>query len=197
MLALVQITWWHWLGFIACVLIFLALDLGVFHRHAHVVKFKEALLWTTIWFSLAVLFALGLKFMRGQREALEFTTGYLIELSLSMDNVFIIALIFGYFRIPSEHQHRVLFWGILGALLMRGVMIGAGVALITWLHWLLWVFGAFLVFSGIRMLLVDTQIDPEKTRVVRLARKFYPVAPHLDGEKFLTVWNGKSALTPL
>src|SRR5205823_2233913 len=116
---------------------FLALDLGVFHRHAHVVKFKEALLWTTIWFSLAVLFALGLKFMRGQREALEFTTGYLIELSLSMDNVFVIALIFGYFRIPLQLQHRVLFWGIMGALIMRGILIGAGVALISKFNWLL------------------------------------------------------------
>jgi len=128
---------------------------------------------------------------------LEFLTGYVIELSLSMDNVFVIALIFAFFRIPSQLQHRVLFWGILGALIMRGIMIGAGVALITWLHWVLWVFGVFLLFTGIKMLLKETKVDPENARVVRLARKFYPVAPHLDGHKFLTVWQGKPALTPL
>src|SRR5881397_350464 len=115
MLALVEITPWHWIGFIACVLIFLALDLGVFHRHAHLVRFQEALIWTTIWFCLAMLFALGLKPWRGEKESLEFLTGYLIELSLSMDNVFVIALIFAFFRIPGEFQHRVLYWGILGA----------------------------------------------------------------------------------
>ncbi len=131
MLAAVEITPWHWVGFIVCVLIFLALDLGVFHRHAHTVKFKEALAWSIVWFSLAMLFALALKPLRGNKEALEFLTGYLIELSLSMDNVFVIALIFTYFKIPAEYQHRVLFWGILGALIMRGAMIGAGVALIS------------------------------------------------------------------
>jgi len=197
MLALIQITAWHWLSFICCVLIFLALDLGVFHRRARLVRFQEALLWTAIWGAMAMLFAIGLRHWRGKKEALEFVTGYVIELSLSMDNVFVIALIFGFFRIPSQLQHRVLFWGILGALIMRGIMIGAGVALITLLHWILWVFGVFLVFTGIKMLLKETKVDPEKTRVVRLARKFYPVAPQLDGDKFLTTWQGKTALTPL
>src|SRR5438093_1388484 len=145
MLALAQITSWHWLGFIACVVLFLALDLGVFHRQAHAVGFKEALFWTAVWAGLAMLFAFGLHRLRGEKEALEFVTGYLIELSLSMDNVFIIALIFAYFRIPAAYQHRVLHWGILGALIMRGVMIGAGVALISWLDWLLYLLGAFLV----------------------------------------------------
>src|ERR1039457_5096552 len=135
MLALVEITSWHWVGFIACVLIFLALDLGVFHRHAHAVKFKEALVWSLVWFSLAMLFALVLELLRGEREALQFVTGYLIELSLSMDNVFVIALVFAYFRIPREHQHRVLYWGILGALMMRGLMIGLGIALLTLVDW--------------------------------------------------------------
>jgi tellurite resistance protein TerC len=111
--------------------------------------------------------------------------------------VFIIALIFGYFHVPSHQQHRVLFWGILGALLMRGVMIFAGVALITWLHWLLWVCGAFLMFSGVKMLLVRSKVDPEKNRIVQWARKVFPIAPHLDGQKFITIWNGKWALTPL
>ena len=197
MLALIQITVWHWIGFIACVVIFLALDLGVFHRRAHQVRFREALLWTALWFCLAMLFAIALRPLRGEKESLEFVTGYLIELSLSMDNVFIIALIFGYFKIPSEQQHRVLFWGILGALIMRGIMICAGVALINTFHWILYVFGAFLVFSGIKMMFFESEVHPEKNRVVRLARKFFPVAPNLDGPKFITIWNGRKALTPL
>src|SRR5262245_36087132 len=165
MLAVIQFTWWHWVGFIAFVLLMIAIDLGVFNRKAHVIKFREALLWTSVWFCLAMLFALALrlapesktpepqpgspaltntvthgpeqaparhhaKSAPEHREALEFVTGYLIELSLSMDNVFVIALIFAYFRIPPEYQHRVLFWGIVGALVMRGFMIWAGVALI-------------------------------------------------------------------
>src|SRR5438128_6006409 len=201
MLGASEITVWHWLGFIAFVLIILGLDLGVFHRRPHVVKFREALLWSAIWFCLAMLFAVCLGFLHttkhGNKDVLQFVTGYLIELSLSMDNVFVIALLFSYFRIPSEHQHRVLFWGILGALIMRGLMIGVGVALITWLHWLLWVFGAFIVFTGIKMLIVKTTVDPEKNRVVRWARKFYPVSPRLEGHKFVTIWQGKRALTPL
>ena len=197
MLALIQITPWHWLGFVCCIIIFLALDLGLFHRRAHVVSFREALAWSAVWFALAMLFASALKPLRGDKESLEFITGYLIELSLSMDNVFVIALIFSYFRIPSEYQHRVLFWGILGALIMRGFMIGIGVALITLLNWILYVFGALLVFSGIKMMLVETEVDPEKNWVIRLVRKFYPVAPQLDGHRFVTHWEGKRALTPL
>jgi len=142
-------------------------------------------------------FGLGLKTTRGEKEALEFVTGYLIELSLSMDNVFIIALIFSYFRIPAQHQHRVLFWGILGALIMRGLMIGVGVALISLLHWILYLFGAFIVYTGIKMIFVETKVDPEKNKILRLARKFYPVAPQLDGQRFVTTWEGKKALTPL
>jgi tellurite resistance protein TerC len=197
MLALIHITAWHWIAFIACVVLFLGLDLGVFHRKAHSVKFREALLWTSVWFCLAMLFAVWLRSARGQKEGLQFVTGYLIELSLSMDNVFVIALIFTYFRIPSEYQHRVLFWGILGALIMRGFMIGIGVALITWLNWILYVFGALLIFSGIKMMFVETEVDPEKSWSIRLVRKFYPVAPQLDGQHFVTHWDGKRALTPL
>jgi tellurite resistance protein TerC len=197
MLALIQITVWHWVAFIACVVLFLGLDLGVFHRKAHAIKFREALLWTSVWFCLAMLFAVWLRGARGQKEGLQFVTGYLIELSLSMDNVFVIALIFTYFRIPSEYQHRVLFWGILGALIMRGFMIGIGVALITWLNWILYVFGALLIFSGIKMMFVETEVEPEKSWAIRLVRKFYPVAPQLDGHKFLTHWDGRKALTPL
>jgi len=197
MFALIKITPWHWVGFIACVLVFLALDLGLFHRKAHVVRFKEALMWTVIWFCLALAFALALKPLRGDKESLEFLTGYLIEVSLSMDNVFVIALIFTYFRVPSEYQHRVLFWGILGALVMRGLMIGVGVALIDWLDWILYVFGAFIVYTGVKMFFVDAEVDPEKNKVIRLARKFFPVAPNFDGQNFRTQWNGRMALTPL
>lgn len=197
MMAIVQITAWHWVGFICCILLFLALDLGLFHRRAHTVKFKEALAWTFVWFSLAMLFAGGLRSLRGSKEALEFLTGYLIELSLSMDNVFVIALIFGFFSVPTSYQHRVLFWGILGALIMRGLMIGFGVAIISLFQWVLWVLGAFLVYSGIKMLFVRAEVEPEKNPVIRWVRKVYPVTPHLDGQKFVTEWNGRKALTPL
>jgi len=198
MLALVAITPWHWIAFIACVLIFLALDLGLFHRKAHVVGFKEALFWTVIWFGMAMMFAVAIQGpLRGPKESLEFVTGYLIELSLSMDNVFVIALIFTYFRVPAENQHRVLFWGILGALLMRGLLIGLGVALIDWLDWILYLFGLFIVYTGIKMFFVETEVDPEKNKIIRLARKIFPVAPHFDGQNFRTRWNGRWALTPL
>jgi tellurite resistance protein TerC len=197
MLAIIEITPWHWAGFIVCVLIFIALDLGLFHKHAHVVKFREAAIWSVVWFSVAMLFAWALVPLRGEKEALQFVTGYVIELSLSMDNVFVIALLFAYFRVPPEFQHRVLYWGILGALIMRGVMIGVGAALISWVDWILYVFGAFLLFSGGKMLFIQSKVDPEKNIVVRLARKFYPVSPDLDGQKFVTVLNGRKALTPL
>ena len=198
MLGIVEITPIHWIGFVLIIIFFLALDLGVFHRHAHVVKFKEALAWTTVWFTLAMCFAAALVPLRGKVPATEFVTGYLIELSLSMDNVFVIALIFSYFRVPAEYQHRVLFWGILGALIMRGVMIGIGAALIAAFHWVLYIFGAFLVYSGIKMIFADTEgVHPEKNPVIQLARKLYPVAPEFDGQKFTTQWQGKLALTPL
>jgi tellurite resistance protein TerC len=198
MLALVEITPWHWAGFIVAILVFLALDLGVFHRQAHVVGFREALAWTTVWFTLSMLFALGLSFVRPREEAIEFVTGYIIELSLSMDNVFVIALIFAYFRVPLAYQHRVLFWGILGALVMRGVMIGLGTALIHRFSWTLYVFGAFLVITGIKMLFSgDEGVHPERNPVLKLARRFFPVTPEFHGQQFTARLNGRWALTPL
>ena len=198
MFAFVEITAWHWVAFILCVLFFLALDLGVFHREAHVVKFKEALGWTSIWFTVAMLFALGLRFARGPEESLEFLTGYLIELSLSMDNVFVIALIFAYFRVPQQYQHRVLFWGILGALIMRGVLIAVGAALIQQFQWMLYVFGIFLVFTGVKMLFVDDDgVHPEKNPVIRLARKLFPISTELNGQHFTIKREAGIALTPL
>jgi tellurite resistance protein TerC len=198
MLAWMEITAWHWAGFIACVLFFLAMDLGVFHREARVVSIREASLWTTLWVSLSLLFALGLRFTRGTEEPLEFLTGYLIELSLSMDNVFVIALIFAYFRVPAAYQHRVLFWGILGALIMRGVMIAAGAALVQRFMWTLYLFGAFLFFTGLKMLFAsDEGVHPEKNPILRLARCVFPVSQAFDGQRFFTVVNGQRALTPL
>lgn len=186
MLALVEITTWHWVGFIIAVLIFLALDLGVFHKHAHVVKFKEALGWTAVWCLLAMGFAGLVYHWRGREEAVEFVTGYVIEYSLSMDNVFVIALIFAYFRVQPQYQHRVLFWGILGALIMRGVMIGAGAALVNRFHWFLYLMGAFLVVSGIKMMFAgDEGVHPEKNPVLRLARKFFPITNDFHGEHFV------------
>lgn len=193
----VEITFWHWLGFICCVVIALGLDLGVFHRRAHVVGFRESLLWTAVWFCLAMLFASALRPLRGPKESLEFLTGYVIELSLSMDNVFVIALIFGHFAVPTQYQHRVLFWGILGALIMRGFMIGLGAELIAHFDWILYWLGALLVFSGIKMLVSKAENNPERSHVIRWARKLYPVSPTLDGQRFLTTWNAKRALTPL
>src|SRR5438094_817777 len=193
-----EITPFHWAGFIVSVLLFLSLDLGVFHRHAHVVKFKEALTWTTIWFVLSLVFCGALLKLRNRDEALEFFTGYIIELSLSMDNVFVMAVIFGYFRVPLEYQHRVLFWGILGALIMRGVMIGLGAALINRFDWVLQVLGVILIFSGLKMIFFgDKPPDPEKNVVLRLARNLFPVTDGFDGQKFLARLDGRTALTPL
>ena len=202
MLAQIQISSWHWAGFVLCVLVFLALDLGVFHRKAHVVGFKEALAWTGLWVTLALLFGLviapALVPEWQLQQTVEFITGYVIELSLSMDNVFVIALIFTHFAVPSRHQHRVLFWGILGALIMRGLMIWLGVELLHRFEWLLIALGAFLVVSGIKMIFTqEKESDPEKTMVVRLTRKFFPVSSTFDGQKFLTRINGRTLLTPL
>jgi tellurite resistance protein TerC len=202
MLALIQITPWHWAGFIGCVLIFLAFDLGVFNRKAHVIGFKEALVWTGIWFAMAMLFALLIAPLMVSdwqlKQTVEFISGYVIELSLSMDNVFVIAIIFTHFAVPDRYQHRVLFWGILGALLMRGLMIWLGIELIHRFEWLLVALGAFLVFSGLKMVFTkEKESDPEKNIAVRLTRKFFPVSTEYDGQKFLTRVKGRKALTPL
>jgi tellurite resistance protein TerC len=198
MFAEVEISAAHWTGFIGVVLVLLSLDLGVFHRNAHVIKFREALGWTAVWFSLSMLFAGALAKWRGRDEAIEFLTGYIIELSLSMDNVFVIAILFTYFRIPLEYQHRVLFWGIMGALIMRGLMIGLGAALIHRFGWLLYVLGVFLVLTGIKMVFAgDHAPHPEKNLLIRFARRFFPVTNEFDGQKFVTSAAGQRVLTPL
>lgn len=199
----ITLAWWHWGLFLAAVLVFLALDLGVFHRKAHAVSFREALGWTTFWFALSMVFAFYLApLMVGDtwtsRETGLFITGYIVELSLSMDNVFVIALIFTYFRVPAEYQHRVLFWGILGALVMRAAMILAGAGLIQQWHWILYVFGGFLLFTGIKMIFAgEEEVHPEKNLAIRMARKFYPVSTQFDGSRFTTQLDGRRALTPL
>ena len=198
MLALIEIQWWHYAGFVILILLFLSLDLGVFHRKAHVVSFKEAFAWTTVWCCLALLFALGLRPLRGNASALDFLNGYLIELSLSMDNVFVMAVIFNYFKVPPLYQHRVLFWGVLGAFVMRGLMIGVGVELIHSYQWMLYVFGIFLVLTGIKMVVADEEdLCPEKNPLLRLAQRHFPVSTEYDGQKFLTFAGGRLALTPL
>lgn len=199
MLAFTEIRWWHWVSFVVLVLIFLALDLGVFHRRAREVRFREALGWTSVCFLSAMIFAATLVPVRGRDEALDFVQGYLIELSLSMDNVFVMALIFQFFCVPLQYQHRVLFWGIIGALVMRGVMIGLGTELIHSYEWVLYVFGVFLVVTGLKMLVADEteEVRPDQNPVVRLVRRYFPVTSGYEGQKFFTWHNGRRALTPL
>ena len=192
------ITPWHWAGFIVFVLACIAVDMGALNRRPRAVTFREALVWSAIWFSLAMLFAGLLVHLRGREEAAEFVTGYLIELSLSLDNILVIALIFAAFQVPAEFHRRVLVWGILGALIMRGTMIGVGAALVQNFSWVLYLFGIFLVITGAKMFFSKPEaVEPEKNPVVRFARKLFPISTALDGQKFLTRWNGALALTPL
>ncbi|MEW5930688.1 MAG: TerC family protein [Gemmatimonadota bacterium] len=176
---------WLYVGFNVFVLAMLALDLGVFHKEAHVVSMKEAAGWSALWVTLALVFNYGIYHFMGPQAGLEFLTGYLIEKALSVDNIFVFVLIFSYFQVPPRYQHRVLFWGILGALLMRGAMIAAGAVLIERFHWIIYVFGAFLVFTGIRMAMQDEHdIEPESNPVIRLVRRFIPVTSEYRGQSF-------------
>jgi tellurite resistance protein TerC len=187
-----------WIFFNLFVLAMLALDLGVFHRKSHEVSVREALTWTCVWITLAMLFNLFVYYYFDRSKALEFFTGYLIEKSLSVDNIFVIILIFSYFKVPSAYQHTVLFWGILGALVMRVIFILTGVELIHRFHWLIYIFGAFLVYTGIRMLTSgDLKIDPEKNPLVKLARKVMPITPSFEGDRFFVKQEGKTWATPL
>jgi TerC family integral membrane protein len=186
-----------WILFNLFVLAMLALDLGVFHRRAHTVKFREALAWSVVWIALAAIFAVVIFFWHGRTPMLEFVTGYVIELSLSVDNLFVFLLIFRFFQVPPAHQHKVLFWGILGALIMRAVFIAAGVGLIQRFHWIVYVFGAFLVYSGIKLFFQEeAEIHPEKNPVLRLFRRFVPVTKDYEGNKFFVRRAGLYA-TPL
>ena len=189
---------WLWVGFNVFVLAMLALDLGVFHRKAHVVSLKESLTWTAVWVSLALIFNAAVWHFAGPTKAVQFFTGYVIEKSLSVDNVFVFALLFSYFAVPPLFQHKVLFWGILGALVMRAIMIAAGAALIAKFAWIIYVFGGFLILTGIKMIVKrEEEIHPERNPVVRWFKKLMPVTPDYRGDKFFVRENGIRMATPL
>jgi tellurite resistance protein TerC len=187
-----------WAGFIGFVLLMLALDLGVFNKKDHVVGFREAAIWSGVWISLALVFNAGIFWVFGQERGLEFLTGYLIEKSLSIDNIFVFIVIFAAFRIPAVYQHRVLYWGILSALVMRAIMIFAGAAMITRFHWLIYVFGVFLIVTGIRLYLDRNKEEhPEDSKVMVWIRRLVPSTDRFDGHDFFTVENGRRVATPL
>lgn len=186
-----------WAGFLLLVLILLFLDLAVFHRKAHQVSIREALFFSLFWIGLAVAFNIGVYFWFGAERALEFTAGYLLEKALSVDNLFVILLLFSYFRVPSAHQHRVLFWGILGALVMRGIFIFAGAALLHRFHWLIYVFGAFLIWTGAKLLWGAGEIEPEKNVFIRWARRILPMTNGYRDGKFFVKEKGRNLATPL
>ena len=192
-----QVSWW--IGFHVFVLAMLALDLGVFHKKNHNISVKESLIWTGVWVSLALIFNYGVYYFIGEREAYEFLTAYVLEKSLSVDNIFVMTLIFSYFKVESKYQHRVLFWGILGALVMRILFIVGGVALVNKFHFILYFFGAFLVYTGIKMLISggDEEINPEEGFIYKLAKKYFRMTDHYDGEKFFTIKDGLRHMTPL
>ncbi len=187
-----------WIGFNIFVIIMLAIDLGVFNREAHRITIKESLIWTAVWIILALLFNVGLLIYADTDLALQYLSGYLIEKSLSMDNLFVFLMIFSYFGVPNRYQHKVLFWGILGALIFRALFIFAGVALINRFHWIIYVLGFFLLYTGFRMAVQkDAEVDPEKNPVLKLARRIFPVTQRYHGDHFFTRSGGKLFATPL
>jgi tellurite resistance protein TerC len=195
---MIETNFWFWAGFIGFVLTMLALDLGVFHRKAHEVRPKEAAAWTAVWFTLALAFGGGLWAIYGREVGLTFLTGYVIEESLSVDNIFVMVLIFEYFRVPKMCQHRVLFYGILGALAMRGLFIGLGAVLVARFEWVLYIFGAFLVITGIRMAVKqDDEFNGDENPVVKLVRRLVPMTTSYSGKHFFVVENGRRLATPL
>jgi tellurite resistance protein TerC len=187
-----------WICFNAFVLMMLALDLGVFHRKAHEVSIREALTWTGVWITLAMLFNLFLYYHLDKERAVAFFTGYLIEKSLSVDNIFVIMMIFSYFNVPNSFQHKVLFWGILGALVMRVIFIFAGIELIHKFHWLIYLFGGFLIVTAIRMVTAgETKFDPEKNPLIKLVRRRFRVTPSFYEDNFFVRIDGLLWITPL
>lgn len=190
---------WAWFAFIAFVIVMLAIDLGIFQRKAHVVRPREAALWTATWVTLSLAMGLLFHFWLGSEKAVQFITGYVLEWSLSVDNIFVFVLVFTYFKVPFKYQQRVLLWGILGALIMRGLMIIVGAALIARFSWILYLFGAFLLFTGLRMLFSkdDHDQDLNKNPAIRLVRRILPITDEYDGQKFFTVKDGVRMATPL
>ena len=193
-----EINIWFWVAFNGFVLLMLALDLGVFHKKLHVVSVKEALIWSGIWIFLALCFNGFIYYVFGETKALEFFTGYVIEKALSVDNIFVFVLIFSFFQIPAIYQHKVLFWGIIGALIMRIIFIFAGIALLEKFHWTIYLFGAILIFTGIKMLFdKDKKIEPDKNPVIKFFKRFFPTTNDLHGDKFFIKQNQKTLATPL
>ncbi len=189
---------WAWFVFLAAVFIMLGVDLGVFHRKAHVPSFKEAAIWSIVWIAVALIFNGVVWVWLGHQKALEFFTGYLVEKALSADNIFVFAVIFNYFAVPPEYRHRVLFWGVLGAIVFRLTFILAGTALLKKFHWVIYIFGIIVIVSGIKLLTrKEEEIDPERNPVLQLARRFLPVTPSYHGQKFFVRSNGKLFATPL
>jgi tellurite resistance protein TerC len=187
-----------WVGFIVFVLVVLALDLGIFHKKSHTVGFKESIIWSGVWIALALAFNVIILYWRGENDFMLFLTGYVIEKSLSVDNLFVFLLIFSYFKIPNQYQHKVLFYGILGALIMRAFFIWAGIAILEKFTWVIYIFGAFLVFSGIKMLRPESdEHDLEKSWVITWTRKIFPTSPHFHEDKFFVKLNGVWTVTPL
>jgi tellurite resistance protein TerC len=191
------VSWW--IGFHVFVLAMLALDLGVFHKKEHAVSVKESLIWTGVWVSLALIFNYGVYHFIGEREAYEFLTAYVLEKSLSVDNIFVMTLIFTYFKVEQRYQHRVLFWGILGALVMRILFIVGGVALIHHFHFILYFFGAFLIYTGVKMLISggDDEVNPEDGFIYKTAKKYFRMTDSPEGQKFFVKKNGLRYMTPL
>ena len=187
-----------WLAFAAVITIMFVLDLGVFNRKSHEIKFREALTWTIVWVSLAMAFNVGVWYFMGKEKALEFLTGYIIEESLSVDNLFVFIMIFSYFQVPRMHQPRVLKWGIIGALVMRGVFIILGIELIERFHWMVYLFGAILIYTGFKMAFGgDDKVEPEKNPLVKLVRRFMPITKRMVGDRFFIRRRGIWAATPL
>jgi tellurite resistance protein TerC len=183
---------WAWLAFTGFVLTTLAIDLGVLNRKAHVPSYREASIWSAVWISLALTFSIGVFYYLGTDSGTKFITGYIIELSLSVDNLFVFLLIFSYFKVPAKYQHRVLFWGVLGALVMRAIMIFIGAALIERFEWILYLFGGFLVITGLKMFKGgETEVHPEQSIAIRVLTRFIPVTHHYEEEKFFTRINGR------
>lgn len=194
------LPWWTWAGFFVFISAMLALDLGVLQREAHEVKMKEALGWCAVWVTLALSFNGLIWWWRGAQPAQEFLAAYLVELCLSIDNVFVFILVFSYFKVPPRYQHRVLFWGIIGAVVMRAVFILVGVSVIARFHWILYIFGAFLIYTGIKMALPskeEVDVDPEHNFAVRLFRRFFPVSEKSHGGDFFVRETGRNVATPL
>ena len=194
-----EVSGYFWFGFIVFILIMLVLDLYVFHKKDEVIKIKSALLWSAFWIALALVFNAGIYFFEGKKQAFDFFTAYILEKSLSVDNLFVFIMIFGFFNIKSEYQHRILFWGIIGALIMRAIFIFAGVALITKFAWIMYLFGAFLIYTGIHMLFEkdDKEFDPSKNIVIRAFRKFMPVTNEIKDHSFFVRINKVLYATPL